>query len=42
MSKHMFLNSKPRNGSHDIAMHSEEDLFEIYDYAFKNSHFGHV
>ena len=29
-------------GSHDIAIPSEEDLFEIYDHAFKNDYFGHV
>ena len=29
-------------GSHDIAIPSEEDLFEIYDHAFKNNYFGHV
>ena len=29
-------------GSHDIPVPSEEDLFEVYDYAFKNDYFGLV
>jgi hypothetical protein len=29
-------------GSHDIPIPSEEDLFEIYDYAFRNDYFGLV